>query len=119
MLFDKENMFFDGEDASGFAGGKDSGTVYNQGGGDAIIPLYLAVLLTGGSGQLDVAVQTSDSEGMGDAATIATFSSPSAAKGLVVKQFLPYGCKKYIRLNIKGTATGKVTAGLTDIVPVE
>lgn len=118
MLFDKENMFFDGEAASGFANGKASPAVYNQGGGDAIAPLYVAVELTGGNGKLDVTVQTADDAAFGTPVDLATFFGKANDSGLVCKAFVPYGCKQYIRLKIAGTATGKVTAGLTDVVPI-
>lgn len=118
MLFDKENMFFDGEAASGFASGKTSPGIYNQGGGDAIAPLYVVVQLAGGSGKLDVTVQTASKSDFSDAVDLATFFGAKDAKGVVTKAFLPYGCKDYVRIKITGTATGKVTAGLTDIVPI-
>ncbi len=118
MLFDKENMFFDGEAASGFAEGKTSEAVFNQGGGDAIAPLYVAVELTGGTGKLDVTVQTASDKGFSDSADLATFFGKASDSGLVCKAYLPYGCKEYIRVKISGTATGKVTAGLTDVVPI-
>lgn len=118
MLFDKENMFFDGEAASGFASGKTSGVVYNQGGGDAIAPLYVAVELTGGTGKLDVLVQTDSDEKFASAVDLATFYGKAGDSGLVCKAYLPYGCKEYVRVKISGTATGKVTAGLTDVVPI-
>lgn len=119
MLFDKENMFFDGEAASGFASGKASPGIYNQGGGDAIAPLYVVVQLAGGSGKLDCTVQTDSNSDFADATDVATFFGKTGDKGIVTKAFLPYGCKEYIRIKLSGTATGKVTAGLTDVVPIE
>lgn len=119
MLFDKENMFFDGEAASGFASGKTSPGIYNQGGGDAIAPLYVVVQLAGGSGKLDCTVQTASKADFADATDVATFFGKTGDKGIVTKAFLPYGCKEYIRIKLSGTATGKVTAGLTDVVPIE
>lgn len=119
MLFDKENMFFDKEAASGFSTGKVSPAIFNQGGGDAIAPLYIVVQLTGGTGKLDVLVQTDSDEKFGSAVDLATFYGKAGDSGIVTKAFVPYGCKEYVRVKITGTATGKVTAGLTDIVPVE
>ena len=119
MLFDKENMFFDGEAASGFASGKASPGIYNQGGGDAVAPLYVVVQLAGGSGKLDCTVQTASKSDFADATDVATFFGKTVDKGIVTKAFLPYGCKEYIRIKLSGTATGKVTAGLTDVVPIE
>ncbi|WP_289051396.1 hypothetical protein [uncultured Acidaminococcus sp.] len=118
MLFDKENMFFDGEAASGFASGKTSPGIYNHGGGDAIAPLYVVVQLAGGSGKLDVTVQTATNSDFSDAVDLATFFGAKDDKGIVTKAYLPYGCKDYVRIKLTGTATGKVTAGLTDIVPI-
>lgn len=118
MLFDKENMFFNGEAASGFASGKTSPGIYNQGGGDAIAPLYVVVQLAGGSGKLDCTVQTATNSDFSDAVDLATFFGAKDDKGIVTKAYLPYGCKDYVRIKLTGTATGKVTAGLTDIVPI-
>ena len=119
MLFDKENMFFDKEAAGGFATGKTSPGIFNQGGGDAIAPRYVVVQLTGGTGKLDVLVQTDSDEKFISPVDLATFYGKASDSGIVTKAFLPYGCKDYVRLKITGTATGKVTAGLTDVVPIE
>ena len=118
MLFDKENMFFDGEAASGFASGKTSPGIYNHGGGDAIAPLYVVVQLAGGSVKLDCTIQPATQSNFSAAVALATFFGAEDDKGIVTKAYLPYGCKDYVRIKLTGTATGKVTAGLTDIVPI-
>lgn len=119
MMFDNENMFFDHVDAAGFASGKESDAMENYFGGDAVDPLFLAVILSGGSGKLTATVSTADDKAFTSPVELATFTGKSSASGLVIKGKLPYGLSKYVKVKISGTATGKVTAGLTQNVPNE
>lgn len=119
MFYDNENMFFDHVDATEFASGKESDAMENYYGGDAVDPLFLAVTLSGGSGQLTAVVTTADDSAFSTPVEVATFASKADASGLVIKGKLPYGLSKYVKVKITGTATGKVTAALTQNVPNE
>lgn len=114
MLFDQENMFFDG--ASAITSG--SNVICNVGGGDAVDPLFLVVHSTAAeSSSLSFALQTSDAEGFGTNVVLGTFASKANDKGVLIKAKVPYGAKKYLRLVGTGTPAGKITAGLTQTVP--
>lgn len=58
MIFDNETMFFDAVDGAEFASGKESAVIENLGGGDAVDPLFLAVIIAGGEGQLKADITT-------------------------------------------------------------
>ena len=121
MIFDQQNMFFDKYDGTNITtGGVNSDVIANVGGGDAHNPLFLVIAaptaLNGGP--FTAALQTDDAENFDSAVTLATYNVP-AAGGVLVKAKLPFGLKKFIRLNVKGTAAGTagtLTAGLTENV---
>lgn len=116
MIFDQQNMFFDG---TTMAASTDSNVIANVGGGDAHDPLFLVVhASTAIAGTCTIAVETADDEGMStNKATLATYSLPAAKKGLLLVAKLPYGMKKFVRLHEAGATAGKVTAGLTATAP--
>lgn len=121
MIFDQQNMFFDNFAGSEITtGGVNSDIIANVGGGDAHNPLFLVIAaptaLAGGP--FTAELQTADAEAFTSAVTLATYSVP-AAGGVLVKAKLPYGLKKFVRLNIKGTTAGTagtLSAGLTENV---
>lgn len=119
MIFDQQNMFFDKVGSSGIAA---SNVIANVGGGDAEDPLFLVIHLdTAQTAKLTFALKTSDTENMANAVTLATLEVDDAPKGIFGSVKLPYGCKKYLRLDCTvealGTFAGKCTAGLTANVP--
>ena len=79
-------------------------------------PVYLQVsLTTGASGDLSVAVETSDTGDMAASIRLAHFLIEESAVtrgGVVLAAPLPTGCKRYLRLRYTGATGGKVTAGL-------
>lgn len=119
MMYDNENMFFDHETAADFESGKESEAIENFYGGDAVDPLFLAVTVSGGKGQLEAVVTTADDKAFTTPVEVATFKSKENASGLVIRGKLPYGLSKYIKVKLTGTCTGKVTAALTQNVPNE
>ena len=121
MFFDKENMFFDAEAGSGFASGKTSAAILNEGGGDAFNPLFLVVYVNGAAA---TAAGTAELQTVSDSAfttpvSLGTFPIKSGALGLAVKAKVPYGMDKYFRLKVTAATTGTITAGLTQTVPNE
>ena len=117
MIFDQQNMYLDKKTISGIT---TSDVLYNMGGGDAHDPLFLVVSATTAlatSDTITAVLETSDAEGFGTKATLATYTLPAGAKGILVKAKLPYGMKKYSRLVISGATAGVLTAGLTANVP--
>lgn len=121
MIFDQQNMFFDKYAGTSITtDGVNSNVIANVGGGDAHNPLFLVIAAPTAlrGGPFTAALQTNDSESFGSAVTLATYDVP-AAGGVLVKAKLPFGLKKFIRLNVKGTAAGTggtLTAGLTENV---
>lgn len=121
MIFDQQNMFFDKYAGTSITtGGVNSNVIANVGGGDAHNPLFLVIAAPTAlqGGPFTAALQTDDAETFGSAVTLATYNVP-AAGGVLVKAKLPFGLKKFIRLNVKGTAAGTggtLTAGLTENV---
>lgn len=117
MIFDQQNMYLDKKTISGST---TSDVLYNMGGGDAHDPLFLVVSATTAlatSSTITAVLETSDAEAFGTKATLATYTLPAGAKGILVKAKLPYGMKKYSRLVISGATAGVLTAGLTETVP--
>lgn len=122
MIFDQQNMFFDKYAGTSITtGGVNSDVIANVGGGDAHNPLFLVIAAPTAleGGPFTAELQTADVEGFGSGVvTLATYSVP-AAGGILVKAKLPYGLKKFVRLNVKGTTAGTagtLTAGLTENV---
>lgn len=121
MIFDQQNMFFDKYAGTSITtGGVNSDVIANVGGGDAHNPLFLVIAAPTAleGGPFTAALQTDDAENFSSAVTLATYNVP-AAGGVLVKAKLPFGLKKFIRLNVKGTAAGTagtLTAGLTENV---
>lgn len=79
-------------------------------------PVYLQISLTrGASGDLTVAVDTSDADDMTGSAQLVRYlveGDAVAGGGTVLAAPLPTGCKRYLRLHYSGASGGKVTAGL-------
>ena len=91
MIFDNENMFFDAVDGAEFASGKESAAIENLGGGDAVDPLFLAVIIAGGEGQLKADITTAKDKDFTDTVELGTFQSAQNAKGLAIKAKVPFG----------------------------
>lgn len=119
MIFDNENMFFDAVDGAEFASGKESAVIENLGGGDAVDPLFLAVIIAGGEGQLKADITTAKDKDFTEPVELGTFQSAQNAKGLAIKAKVPFGLGRYLKVKLTGTVTGKVTVGLTQNVPNE
>lgn len=79
-------------------------------------PVYLQVSLTkGATGDLTIAVETSDSADMSGSVQLVRYlveSSVVSGGCTVLAAPLPTGCKRYLRLHYSGASGGKVTAGL-------
>lgn len=116
MIFDQQNMFFDGVTIGATT---DSNVIANVGGGDAHDPLFLVVhASTAIAGTCTISVETADNEAMStNKATLATYSLPASKKGLLLVAKLPYGMKKFVRIHEAGASAGKITAGLTATAP--
>ena len=117
MIFDQQNMFLD--KATSIA---TSNVIANVGGGDAADPLFLVIYCdTAQNAKLTFTLKTSDVEAMTSAVTLATIEVDDAPKGIFGSVKLPYGCKKFLRLDCTiesgGSLAGTVTAGLTETVP--
>ena len=113
MIFDQQNMYMDNS--------LTSNVIANVGGGDAADPLFLVVtaptaLAT--SGTITAALETSDSEDFGTKTVVATYTLAASKKGILVAAKLPYGMKAFSRLTVTGASGGKLTAGLTETVPI-
>lgn len=119
MIFDQQNMFFDKTAAADIA---TSNVITNGGGGDAADPLFLVIHLdTAQTAKLTFTLKTSDAEAMSSPSTLAVLEVDDAPKGIFGTVKLPYGCKKFLRLDCAvesgGTFAGKCTAGLTETAP--
>ena len=119
MIFDNENMFFDAVDGAEFKAGKESAVIENLGGGDAADPLFLAVIIADGEGQLKADITTAKDKAFTDLVGLGSFQSAQNAKGLAIKAKVPFGLGRYLKVKLTGTVTGKITAGLTQNVPNE
>ena len=79
-------------------------------------PVYLQVSLGKGcSGDLTVAVESSDSASMSGSVQLARYfvkASTVAGGGTVLSAALPSGCGRYLQLSYSGAGGGVVTAGL-------
>ena len=113
-MWDAQTMFSDGQTlADGESdnivdtGPKDSGK------GQA---LYLQVMTAdGATGDLVVALKTSDNADMTDSVTVAEFTAPTdrvAEGGVVISADLPAGCKRYLQVEYSGATGGAVSSGL-------
>ena len=113
MIFDQQNMYMDNS--------LTSNVIANVGGGDAADPLFLVITaptaLTGSSGTITAALETSDSENFSAKTVVATYTLAASKKGILVAAKLPYGMKAFSRLTVTGASGGKLTAGLTETVP--
>lgn len=112
MIFDQQNMFYDNS--------LTGNVIANVGGGDSHDPLFLVICaptaLTGSN--ISAALETADDEGFTtNKVSLASFSLPASTKGVLISAKLPYGLKKFIRLNVTGATAGNLTAGLTETVP--
>lgn len=116
MIFDQQNMFFDGVTLSGATTGN---VIANVGGGDAHDTLFLVVHAgTAITGTCSAALETTDNEAFSEnKVVLATHSLPASKKGLLLAAKLPYGMKKFVRLNVTGATAGKISAGLTATAP--
>ena len=122
MIFDYENMFLDHKAASsyGTTAAYSDNVVANGNGGNAYDPAFLVVNVSGAAtagGNITVVLQTSDAEAFGSGVVdMATYTVPAGSLGTVVKERIPYGAKKFLRLKLTGSAAvtgnGKITAGL-------
>ena len=79
-------------------------------------PVYLQVAIgRGASGDLTVAVESSDSAAMSGEVCLVKYLVDAAAVakgGVVLAAPLPTGCGRYLRLRYSGASGGTVTAGL-------
>lgn len=109
MIIDAENKLFDAQDLSA---GTSSNVVANGAGGDAYNALWLYAKVDKVlSGAATVAINTSDTEDMSGAVTLASLALP-AAVGSEAKVKVPAGTKKYIQAVVSGATTGTVSAAL-------
>ena len=114
MIFDQDAMFLD--KATSIA---TSNVLANGGGGDAGDPLFLVVHSDAKeTSSLTFAVKTADTEDMANAVTLGTFTSPENAEGYIIAAKLPYGLKKFVRIDGSGSPAGKISAGLAIDVPI-
>ena len=104
MIFDAENMFFEGKELSAATLQSD---ILKVGPGEASDPLTLFVQhKKEGSGTLSVALITSEAEDFSESTTLATYNS------FPVKAKLPRGNKGYLKLTAASTySAGSITAG--------
>ena len=112
MIFDQQNMFYDNS--------LTGNVIANVGGGDSHNPLFLVICAPTALAGTDVvaALETADNEGFTtNKKVLATYSLPASEKGVLISAKLPYGLKKFVRLNVTGATGGKLTAGLTETVP--
>lgn len=126
MIFDYENMFLNKKAAStyGTTAAYSDHVVANGNGGNAYDPPFLAINVSEAAtagGNISVVLQTCDAVGFGsNVKDMATYSVPLGSLGTVVKERIPYGAKKYLRLKLTGSASitgnGKITAGLVSDV---
>lgn len=120
MIFDYENMFLNKKAASSYGTtAAYSDVVANGNGGNAYDPPFLVVNVSGAAtagGNIAVVLQTSDTEAFSSAVDMATYSVPTGALGTIIKERIPFGAKKFLRLKLTGSAAvtgdGKITAGL-------
>lgn len=111
MIFDGENMFFNGETLSSSL----TSNVLNVGGGEAGEPMWVYFQTQGATGgsSLSTVLETAENEAMTSPVTLGTFTGTS------FKAKIPRGNKGYLRLKITGDYSGgTVVAGLvldTDI----
>ena len=121
MIFDYENMFLNKKAAStyGTTPAVSDHVVANGNGGNAYDPPFLVINVSSAAtagGNISVDLETSDAENFGTKADLATYSIPSGSLGTIIKERIPYGAKKYLRLELTGSASitgdGKITAGL-------
>lgn len=111
MKFDQQNMFYD--DTSTIS---TSNVIANVGGGDAVNPLFIVIHSDGTEAAARTfTLKTSDAENFATSTTLQTITT-KAAKGIIYAGKLPYGLKKYIRLESAATPTGNITAGLVEDV---
>jgi len=126
MLLD-ETLVFSEEQA--ITAEAPSTNVVDQGAaGDAFNALFVVVNVkedfAGSISYLDIDVETSDDASFDEPKVLATVQAPVAAlkKGETIAALrLPFGCKKFIRLNYVPDASasaGKVKAFLTDMAPI-
>lgn len=114
MIFDQQALFIDNSLST-------TNVIANGNGGDAVNPLFVAVVantaLTA-SGAVSAALQTCDAENFGSGVvTLATLNLEKSKTGLLAAVKVPYGAKKYLRLNISGSpSAGALTAGLVEDV---
>lgn len=124
MIFDYENMFLNKKAASTYGTtAAYSDVVANGNGGNAYDPCFLAINVAAAAiagGNISVVLQTSDTEAFTVPVDMATYSVPIGALGTVVKERIPFGAKKYLRLKLTGSASvtgnGVITAGLVSDV---
>ena len=105
MIFDAENMFFEGKELSAATLQSD---ILKVGPGEASDPLILFVQhKKEGSGTLSVSLVTSETEDFSESTTLATYEA------FPVKAKLPRGNKGYLKLTAASTySAGSITAGL-------
>ena len=105
MIFDAENMFFEGKELSASTLQSD---ILKVGPGEASDPLILFVQhKKEGSGTLSVSLVTSATEDFSESTTLATYEA------FPVKAKLPRGNKGYLKLTAASTySAGAITAGL-------
>nr|DAG29454.1 MAG TPA: major capsid protein [Caudoviricetes sp.] len=124
MIIDQENIFLDAVEGSKITtAGLTSDVIANVGGGDAANPLFLVVTATEklapASATFTAALETSDTEDFKEKTVLGTFDMAADKTGDLVRAKVPYGCKNFLRLVVKGSAAGtggKLTAALTEDV---
>ena len=128
MIWDYENMFLNKKAAStyGTTAAYSDNVVANGNGGNAYDPPFLEITVSEAAtagGNITVVLQTCDAEGFGsNVVDMRSYYVPIGSQGTVIKERIPYGAKKYLRLKLTGSASvtgnGKITAGLVADVDV-
>ena len=116
MILDRENIFFEKEAAELTA--EMTSDIIRTGGGNAHNQMYLYVGPALESGDIDLALETSDDEAFTSSATIIKGSFGTEA----IKTRLPIGLKEYMRLKVTAASSptgGKVTAALVVDVDIK
>ena len=76
---------------------------------------YLSITASDYTGNMVVALSTSDYSYFSTSQTVSTFLIPTgygATGGNLFTASLPDGCKRYLRLTLSGASGGTITAGL-------
>ena len=121
MIWDYENMFLVKKAGTtyGTTATVSDNVVSNGNGGNAYESAFVVIAVTDAAtagGNLTVDLETSDAENFGTKTDLDSYYIPTGSKGVVVKARVPFGAKKYLRLELTGSAsvTGscKISAGL-------